>query len=79
VPVTRLAAGPGNLTCAFGIDLRLNGTDLLDGPVHLVPAPEPVTPSAVDRTPRIGVGYAGAWAARPLRFTIRDDPHRSRR
>ena len=22
----------------------------------------------VQRTPRIGVGYAGAWAAKPLRF-----------
>jgi hypothetical protein len=24
----------------------------------------------VARTPRIGVGYAGAWAAKPLRFVV---------
>ena len=76
VPAARLAAGPGNLASAFGIDRRLNGADLLTGPVRLAArssAPE------VERSPRIGVGYAGDWAARALRFTIRDDPHRSRR
>jgi DNA-3-methyladenine glycosylase len=34
--------------------------------------------SAVAR-PRIGVDYAGAWAIRPYRFLIADDPHVSRR
>jgi hypothetical protein len=28
----------------------------------------------VARTPRIGVGYAGAWAEKPLRFVV--DPAR---
>ena len=76
VPSTRLAAGPGNLAAAFGIDRRLNGADLLAGPVRLLRGPRP---DAVDRSPRIGVEYAGAWADRPLRYVIRDDPHRSRR
>lgn len=75
VPAARLAAGPGNLASAFGIDRRLNGADLLRGPVRLAPG---VVPSSVERTPRIGVGYAGDWMARPLRFVVRDDPHRSR-
>jgi 3-methyladenine DNA glycosylase Mpg len=26
--------------------------------------------NAIIRTPRIGVGYAGEWASRPLRFVI---------
>lgn len=76
VPPARLAAGPGNMTSAFGIDRRLNGTDLLSGPVRLRHGPTPVS---VERTTRIGVDYAGAWADRPLRYVIRDDPHRSRR
>ena len=75
VPRTRLAAGPGNLAAAFAIDRRLNGADLLAGPIRLEPGPRP---AAIDRRPRIGVEYAGDWADRPLRYLVRDDPHRSR-
>lgn len=75
VPVTRLAAGPGNLGAAFGLDRSLNEADLLAGPVRLVPGE---APGRVERTPRIGVDYAGEWAARPLRFSIANDPYRSR-
>ena len=75
VPFARLAAGPGNLASAFGIDRRLNRADLLSGPVRLAHG---LAPSSVESTPRIGVGYAGDWMARPLRFVVRDDPHRSR-
>jgi len=76
VRAARLAAGPGNLGAAFDIDRRLNGVDLLAGPVHLELGPRP---DAIDRTPRIGVEYAGDWTDRPLRYLIRDDIHRSRR
>ena len=31
-------------------------------------------PRLIERTPRIGVGYAGAWAEKPLRFVV--DPRR---
>jgi DNA-3-methyladenine glycosylase len=76
VPAARLAAGPGNLAAAFYIDRRLNGADLLQGPVRLAFGS---APHAIERTKRIGVEYAGEWTDRPLRFTIADDPHRSRR
>jgi DNA-3-methyladenine glycosylase len=76
VPERRLAAGPGNLAKALGIDRALNGADLLRGPLHLAWGE---TPGEVVSRPRIGVDYAGAWAARPLRFLVRDDPHVSRR
>lgn len=76
VPAARLAAGPGNLAAAFDIDRRLNGADLLDGPIRMEPGPKP---DAIDRTARVGVEYAGDWTDRPLRYLIRDDPHRSRR
>lgn len=76
VPAARLAAGPGNLAAAFDINRRLNGADLLAGPVRLERGPRP---DAIERTARIGVDYAGDWTDRPLRFLIRDDPHRSGR
>lgn len=76
VATTRLAAGPGNLAAAFDIDRRLNGADLLAGPVRLARGR---APDVIDRTTRIGVEYAGDWTDRPLRYVIRDDPHRSRR
>lgn len=73
----RLAAGPGNVGQALGIDRSLNGEDLLGGSVWIEPrvGPSPM----ITRGPRIGVDYAGPWAARPLRFWITDDPHISRR
>ena len=72
----RLAAGPGNVGRALGVDRGLNGVDLLDGPIRVEPGHEP--PPAVRRGARIGVDYAGPWAARPLRFWIPGDPHVSR-
>lgn len=76
VPSRRLAAGPGNLGRSLGLDRTLSGADLLDGPVRLETrsAPGPIV-----ARPRIGVGYAGAWASRPYRFLIADDPFVSRR
>jgi len=73
----RLASGPGNVGRAMGVDLRLNGADLLAGPVHLEPRVGPMPRRR--RGPRIGVDYAGDWAARPMRLWIADDRHVSRR
>ena len=77
VPDRRLASGPGNVGSALGVDRSLNGVDLLSGPVRVVPREMPRP--RVSRGPRVGVDYAGPWAARPLRFWITDDPHVSRR
>jgi DNA-3-methyladenine glycosylase len=66
LPGTARCDGPGRLTRALGIDRRLNGSSLLDGPIavedHGEAAPRVVT------TARIGVDYAGAWAKRRLRY-----------
>jgi DNA-3-methyladenine glycosylase len=72
----RLASGPGNLGRALGIDRGLSGADLLTGPVHLRAGS---APRRITTRPRVGVDYAGAWAKRPYRFLITDDPHVSRR
>jgi DNA-3-methyladenine glycosylase len=76
VPASRLAAGPGNLAAAFDIDRRLNGADLLAGPVRMERGPRP---DAIQRTARVGVDYAADWTDRPLRYLIPHDPHRSGR
>jgi DNA-3-methyladenine glycosylase len=73
----RLASGPGNVGQALGVDRTLNGVDLVAGPVRVEPRVGPAP--RISRSPRIGVAYAGAWASRPLRFWITDDPHVSRR
>jgi DNA-3-methyladenine glycosylase len=73
----RLASGPGNVGRALGVDRSLNGVDLLDGPVRV--EPRAGVPPEISSGPRIGVDYAGEWAARPMRFWITDDPHVSRR
>ena len=72
------ARGPGNLCKAFGVKLSQNRADLCDEASGLIVLPRRGRPRIV-RGPRIGVDYAGPWAARPLRFWIADDPHLSRR
>jgi DNA-3-methyladenine glycosylase len=76
-PDVRLASGPGNVGQALGIDRGLDGGDLLSGPIRLEPRTGPMPEHRSG--PRVGVDYAGAWAGRPLRFWIADDPHVSRR
>jgi DNA-3-methyladenine glycosylase len=72
----RLASGPGNVARAFGIDRGLDGADLLAGPVTIT---DGLPAKRISRRPRVGVAYAGAWASRPYRFLVTDDPHVSRR
>ncbi|MCC6215817.1 MAG: DNA-3-methyladenine glycosylase [Polyangiaceae bacterium] len=60
----RLTNGPGKLCRAFGIDGRHYGADLCEGPLFLAEGDRP----RVARSARIGVEYAGSWAARPWRF-----------
>ncbi|MGH2402382.1 MAG: DNA-3-methyladenine glycosylase [Candidatus Limnocylindria bacterium] len=76
-PHGRMAAGPGNVGQALGINRSHNGADLLAGPIRVEPRSGPVPP--MRSGPRIGVDYAGDWAARPMRYWIADDPHVSRR
>ncbi|CAN5289521.1 DNA-3-methyladenine glycosylase [soil metagenome] len=73
----RLASGPGNVGRALAVDRTLNGSDLCAGPIWI--EPRGGTSPTVSSGPRVGVDYAGPWAARPMRFWIADDPHVSRR
>jgi DNA-3-methyladenine glycosylase len=67
------ASGPGRLTRAFSVDRSLDRASLL-GPDLWIEEGEPVPDSAVRRTARIGVDYAGAWSRRKLRFIVARHP-----
>lgn len=58
-------AGPGKLTRALHIGLGHDGVALGAPPITIHPGNPP---AAVAVGPRVGVGYAGAWAEAPLRF-----------
>jgi len=61
-----LASGPGKLTLAMGITRRLNGADLVSGPLQLRRDPEGQPPDILV-TPRIGITHNADW---PLRFVL---------
>jgi DNA-3-methyladenine glycosylase len=70
--------GPGLLCRALAIDRRLNGHDLLSDDFFIAAA-DRSEPFTIVARPRIGVDYAGEWAAKPLRFYIEGNPFVSRR
>lgn len=77
----RLAAGPGLVGAAFGLDRGLTGADLLDpaNPVHLEAAPSDEPAFAIATSRRVGIAYAGPpWTDRPWRFSIAGHPSVSR-
>ena len=60
-----VARGPGKVTSALGLDRSHDRLDL-GGDALFVARHR--RPRSVATGPRIGVAYAGAWAAAPLRF-----------
>jgi DNA-3-methyladenine glycosylase len=75
-----LCSGPGKLCQALAIDRRLDGVDLVSSNrlfVELLRQRQLPTRS-ITVGPRVGVDYAGEWAAKPLRFTIAGNPNVSR-
>lgn len=70
--------GPGLLCRAMAIDRTLSGADLVGGDLFLA-EPEERGDIEIVAAPRIGVAYAGEWAAKPLRFFIRSNPFVSRK
>ncbi|WP_224244499.1 DNA-3-methyladenine glycosylase [Hyalangium gracile] len=69
--------GPGRLCRAFGITLAHNRFDLKSSPLFLTEG-ERVPEARVARGPRIGVDYAGEWAAEPFRLWVKDSRHVSK-
>lgn len=69
-----LCNGPGKLCQAFAIDRALDGLDLLQSSQLAIRSGEMVPDDAIERTPRIGIGSAGDWVQKPLRWVIRVHP-----
>ncbi len=63
--------GPGRLTKALGIDRSLDGAEAVEASgVWFEDAGVKVPARRILRTPRIGIGYAGEWVEKPLRFVL---------
>lgn len=78
-PGTGRSSGPGLVCRALGVDRSLNGTDLTVGALWFEDRGVVVPGGEIATGPRVGVDYAGAWAARPYRFWLRGNPHVSGR
>lgn len=65
--------GPGKLTRALAIGRAQDRVPLVDDTLF-VARHRRIAAAAIAVGPRIGVDYAGAWAARPLRFWIAGHP-----
>jgi DNA-3-methyladenine glycosylase len=77
----RIAAGPGLVCAAYGIDRDLTGHDLLaaTSAVRLEPPPDAEPRPEVIAGPRVGIRYAGEpWTTAPWRFAIAGNPSVSR-
>lgn len=72
------ASGPGRLCRALRITRALNRTDLSVAGRLFIEDGETVGRGRIVRGPRIGVDYAGAWAAKPWRYGVRGSPALSR-
>jgi DNA-3-methyladenine glycosylase len=68
VPEKQWASGPGRVCAALAIGMDHYGADLMGETIWIEDRGVKVPPREVRRTPRIGVGYAGAWALKPWRF-----------
>ncbi|WP_447984755.1 DNA-3-methyladenine glycosylase [Nitrospira sp. Nam74] len=66
-----LIDGPGRVCRSFQVDRTLNRWDLTVGEkMWLEDRGERITDADVITAPRIGVDYAGDWAAKPWRFRL---------
>lgn len=74
--ITGKTSGPGLLCKALAIDRSLNGGDLLGDQLYIADAG--TEDFRINKRPRIGVDYAGAWARRLLRFYIRGNVYVSK-
>ena len=72
-------SGPALVCRALHIDRTCNGSDLVTSNLFLEEEDAtPVMDEQVRIGPRIGVDYAGEWAAKPWRFWIANSPYVSR-
>uniref|UniRef100_UPI00398F6365 DNA-3-methyladenine glycosylase n=1 Tax=Pristiophorus japonicus TaxID=55135 RepID=UPI00398F6365 len=67
-----LCNGPSKLCQAFNITKAFDRGDLATGTeLWMEPGPEIIQGADIVATSRIGIGYAGEWVSKPLRFYIK--------
>lgn len=74
----QLTSGPGKLTRALGIDRNWNGRFLLSDEIWIEDLQSKPARRNIASGPRIGIDYAGADAALPWRFWLKNNPWVSR-
>ena len=74
---TDLCSGPGKVGAAFGIRLDQDGTDMVTSDHLFVQRNRryAVEEHQIVASPRVGIGYAGEWVEKPLRFSVANNPH----
>jgi len=73
-----LTSGPGKLCRALDLDRSYDQADLLGQRVWIEAPARRLRGGEVSSGPRIGVDYAGEWAAKPYRFWVTGNPFVSR-
>jgi DNA-3-methyladenine glycosylase len=66
--------GPGKLCRGLRIRIQDNGLDVTGAGSPILVTDDGERRPRAGRSPRIGVDYAGPWAARPLRFFVPGHP-----
>lgn len=69
-----LTVGPGSLCQALGIQLKYSGVSLLSDTIWLEDREIKIPARKIGVSRRVGVDYAGAAAAWPYRFFIKENP-----
>jgi DNA-3-methyladenine glycosylase len=70
-----LCSGPARLCQALALDTRENMLDMTTDRTLYLEIKPVIPPQKLLRTARIGLGDAGAWTHKPLRWLLRDCPH----
>jgi DNA-3-methyladenine glycosylase len=70
----RIAAGPGSVTKAMGIDKRHYGTDLNGNEIWIEDRGITYKNTQIIASPRVGVDYAGEDAKLPWRYRVKGSP-----
>jgi len=66
--------GPARLTKALSIDKKLNALPLVKkNGLWVEDRGVKVSKKDIEATPRVGIGYAGEWVEKPLRFVIKKE------
>ena len=73
LPLHKIAAGPGTVSQALGIEVRDTGTDLLGNRIWLVDSGIVIKKKDILASPRIGVDYAGEDAKLLWNFRVEVD------